>query len=419
MCYAKPGPRCTAHAKKALVAATVERDTMMSLLRTPEVEAIRKQMWVDNAAWKQAWQTERGEYPTREQEREWIDAQPYEQQYGSRAKACHPALADARDAYDATPGGIADMKAKLAALEEHHGDAVLTVPEYVNTQGRLAAAQKRRADQLAAFKEVQAALGNASEPEPSEAGEDEASAAAPAPPCACIEYRYQGDCSHLSARIAKARATFIPTSHDASLGLHAARSRRRAAEAAWEKAKADRGLAEADSEAVLSAMTSDADLNLVAKALDQAAKEEFEAENAFFGTPAGVALLHERIERRTPCTGYGPHFFGGWSSVLDQTREMREQSRVRFEEVTGQPAGEFTDDHRVPDLMYGANAGCAQRCKDFAWSAKCVHTDAEWASAERIVGAITSTPEFRAMDRAMSKAFAPKKPGLLSRLRGR
>lgn len=416
MCYAKPGPRCTAHAKKALEAAIIERDAAMEALHSPEGKAASK-------AHMDACRVERerliaaGTPWTRDEEREWLDAQPYRQQYGIRASASHPALEDAQDDYDATPGGITDMKARLAGLEDEHGDRVLTVPLYINTQVRLNRAQQRRATQLETYKATEVALDKAATHEP-DAVEDEEEAAAPAPPCSCIEYRYQSDCAHLNARVEQARVHYLPTSREASLSLHAARSRRRGRINDYEAIRHRHGLDQATSTQILDAAKTSANLQQAMQAASQAAEEESAAATAFYATPAGMTLLRERDERRMPVMGAGPSFIGTWDTIVNNAARSRESKARQFEELTGQQ-GIAVDDATPPDIMYGQSFACPQGCPDFKWTAECVHTQDDWAKAAQLSDAIAQLPEVKAMRKGMDKAFEPKKPSLLSRLTGR
>lgn len=417
MCYAKPGPRCTAHARTALAAAIVERDHMMEAIKTPEAKAMQGQMWKANTAWKIARHEATGEYPTRQEEGEWIATQPYEQQYGARAKDCHPALADAQDDYDATPGGIAEMKDRLAGLEAEHGDRVLAIPAYINTQVRLERAQQRRATQLEAYKTTQIALGKAVAPEPAQA-EDEEAAAAPPPPCSCIEYRYQSDCVHLGARVEHARIHYLPTSHEASMALHAARSRRRGKFKTWETLRDRAGLADANATTILDACATNTELQQARWDADRAVREEQDAETAFFATPAGRAVARDRDARLIPVIGAGPHFSGTWDTVANNADRQRVSKAEQFAQITGQP-GVVADDATPPDLMYGEGSRCSEGCSDFKWTAECAHTNEDWAKAAQLSAAFAQLPEVKAMRKAMTKAFEPKKPSLLSRLAGR
>lgn len=422
MCYAKPGPRCSAHAKKELDRARTEREEAHAIAGD---KALRESYWADKAAEKERYTQETGGEWTYE-----VDKQYYQQHsYGKvmeRSIEALDALNAAEAAYDATPAGMAELKATMAQRQEAVGDDVLTDSDYQIAKTRLARGQQTRRDQLEAHQQVLVLTGKAAAAPPSTDGhvvEDEDAALAPPPPCTCIEYRYQSDCSHLSARVEAARKTLLPTSTEASLRLHSAVAQERALREKWNAVRATHGLADTtDGKTYQAALDSSPELEAADKALRDAMREKHEAETAFYATPAGRMVLQERIAERMACVDGGPHYSGGWEGFQRDASKHTASMRESFTRRTGQPAPPIdTEVGAPPELMYAS--GCDHKCRDFAWTGRCPHTDPAWGRMQAISDAMAASPEMKrlskALDKAADRATAPKKPSLVGRLLGR
>lgn len=416
MCYAKPGPRCSAHAKKELDRARTERAEAQSACRAP---GFQDTYWAAKEVEK-ARVTEAGSEWTRDVDAKFYEAHPYGKAMARSIAALH-ALNDAEAAYDATPAGMAELKATMARRQETVGNNVLTDSDYQIAKSRLARGQQARRDQLEAHQQVLALTGRAPATPPSADGhvvEDEEAALAPPPPCTCIEYRYQSDCSHLSARVEAARKTLLPTSREASLRLHSAVVQERSLREQWNEVRAAHGLDDTtDAKTYRSALDASPELEAADEALRDAMGEKHAAETAFYATPAGTMVLQERITEQMACVDGGPHYSGGWEGFQRDASKHAKSMRDSFTRRTGQPAPPDTEVGAPPELMYGH--GCEHKCRDFAWTGRCPHTDPEWARMQAFADALAASPEMKRLTKAFDKAVEPKKPSLVGRLLGR
>lgn len=417
MCYAKPGPRCTSHARATLQRAIAERAEAHAA-----VEGLYEQYKIDDKADVDAVYAETGEIRDIDRSNAFYTAHPYGVATRRSIDALD-ALNKAQAEYDATPGGIADLKAEIAAVEEAEGDGALASHAHQNLTRRLTRGQEARRDQLEHYNAVhgQNPSSVASAAPGHDAVEDEVAAQAPPPPCSCIEYRYKNDCSHISARIEGARKAILPNSQEASLELHAARSRHRsamqAARAALDAAKA-RGL---EGDALKQWTRTDADYREKDMALYRAAMDLDGATAKFWPTPAGEALLREQADAHVALMGYETFSTAEQRERADAAAEYRADAAARFTELTGQPApppepAEVTA--TPPNLMYGESAACPEGCKEFAWTGKCADTDPDKMMQRAFVQAMATDPDVQRSTKAIAKGLGVKtrKPGLLSRL---
>lgn len=418
MCYAKPGPRCSSHAKRDYDNAVAERDASHSVVGF-KTEAYAQFRADDNARIAAARAEGLDNRAINEASEEFYRAHPY----GQAMKRSIDALDRLREAeanYDATPRGMAELRDQMAAREEAVGDEVFTDHEFAMAKNRLERGQQRRLDQMEAYKQVHQAMPwtNPKFADVDGDGVDaEAETTTPAPMCSCIEYRYQSDCTHVRERTVKARQTLLPTSHDASLQLHAANSRVRSLREKMDTLQAARGIAPRDWEGYNNLIANDPEFKALNEKMGKAVRKADAAEARFFATPQGMALLRDRIANRAPCVGnYGPHYMGGWEGIMRAATTDRENNTAQFESRTGQPAP--TDDNANPPELTYSN-GCPAGCNDYKWTAKCVHTDPGMASAQSMADAFSSLSEVKDMQRLMDRELNPKPRGLVSRLLGR
>jgi hypothetical protein len=131
MCYAAPGPRCSAFARNALRTAQAALDsanqTHATLLNAAKAKGMsQQQMFHADSPIADAY----------------TECQQAEQ-------AVWRACAE----YDATPAGITDLKAQATRLEDKHGfDAVQADPEYRRILDRIENGRMRRDEQLTAYR---------------------------------------------------------------------------------------------------------------------------------------------------------------------------------------------------------------------------------------------------------------------------
>lgn len=195
MCYAKPGPRCSSHARTDLKNAQVAMASAQSLMDAAHTVA----------------QTEASPKTRAHNRRD------YERLVDEFCRAKDAFIA-AREAYEATPEGIAGLKDDLAARRYELGSTHIdTDQQYQDLMYRLRIGQSVRARQLAAFKKQHGDTASA----PEGVVEDEAEAAAPPPPCTCIDYHYEGTCGHLEEHVETAPRSHLFPSNTGGRGPHA------------------------------------------------------------------------------------------------------------------------------------------------------------------------------------------------------
>lgn len=175
MCYARPGPRCSSHARADL------KDTQATLASAQSLLDAAAALVQSDATPRLHNQHQRD----------------YTRLFDEYVQA-KDAFTAARDTYEATPEGIAGLKDDLAARRyELGGTDTDNDPQYQDLLFRLQLGQSQRARQLADYKH---AHGDTAPP-PDGDVEDEDEAAAPPPPCTCIEYHYEGSCAHLEEHV--------------------------------------------------------------------------------------------------------------------------------------------------------------------------------------------------------------------------
>lgn len=411
MCYAKPGPRCSTHAKVALDRARANLEAAQE--RRREQAAFVHSM-------------------TLEERRPFLDDPNGDYRASIRGlDMANEALVVAENDYDATPAGMTALKQQMADLEEQHGrtEAREGTP-YTNLATRLERAQETRRNQMEAYKAIHQAEPWTDSRAQGDDAATEAAAMAPPPDCTCITYKYKGDCEHVSPQLSAqeieaTRRDLLPTSEEASLRLHAANARLRTLSADLPKWQA--WLNEDPARTIqlpgLGAMsTREARENPEFKEFDEtytAAKEEAHAaEEAFYNTPGGQAYLRQRSAETEARMGYPTGTSQKDFARAIEADEERIAARKSYTLRTGQPAPAEEINPQPPTLMYGN--GCPNNCHDFGWTGKCADTDAEMARTRRLQGAIVGSPQLKKMNKTMDKAFTPKPTGgRLARLLGR
>lgn len=403
MCYAKPGPRCSTHARQSLDKATAAVEAAKQ-----HVRAVGDQCQRDGVDMS-------GYYKP---------AHPVGAAMAAERDA-RQAAHEAQQAYDATPAGITALKDTIAALEDEHGAGVLTRADYTEAKERLERGQTTRRDQKEAYAQVHQAAPWAGSRPTGDSAEDEAAAEAPAPACSCITYRYQNDCEHLTARVEQARKDLLPTSTEAALALHSANSRVRTLEA--DKKKWSTWLTEQTQEhgwkggpLAIEAQAADInpDFDDWSRQWRNAKYEAGEAEQTFYRTPAGQTYLRQRADAVRDRMGWDTGSTHQDRERADKGAEERAEAAARYTLLTGQPAPAEETNPQPPQLMYGPT-GCAENCHDFAWTGKCAHTDSDMAFTASLQGAFRNSREGKAMAGAIDKAFGEKKPSRLQRFLGR
>lgn len=403
MCYAKPGPRCSTHARQSLDKANAA--LAAAAQHTLDVGDQCRRDGVNMSGYHKP------EHPVGAAMAAERDAR----------QAAH----EAQQAFDATPAGITALKDQIAALEEQHGAGVLTRNDYTEAQQRLTRGQATRRDQKEAYAQVHQAAPWAGSRPAGDSAEDEAAADAPVPACSCITYRYQNDCEHLTARIEQARKDLLPTSSEASLRLHSANSRLRTIEA--DKAKWTTWLNEQVNEhgwqggawsIEAQAAEVSPEFDAWTKQWRDAKYEAADAEKAFHRTPAGQAYLRQRADAVRDRMGWDTGSTHQDRERANTGADERAADAARYTEITGQPAPVEETNPQPPQLMYGPT-GCADNCHDFAWTGKCAHTDTDMAFTASLQDAFKGSREGKAMAGAIDKAFGTKKPNRLARMLGR
>ena len=358
MCYAAPGPRCSAHADRDLAKAQ---------------DAFAK-------AQEALWDARRNPQLTAD------EVQAVRQTAMEATESRDRAMRD----FDATPAGIKDLKSQLAILEKQQGVLAVERPEYVSVMKRISDGQQRRAEQLAAYK---ATRGTAAGPKVNEDGSavdsawDEAEAAE-VPACACIAYRYKKTCSHLANPTTAARKTMLPTTAEASTRLHDAnalmrhaRSKRIQADAMAMEANALRGQFDPEHSLATRQLEAEAFRNLKM------------AQEAFYETPGGQEYLNRKIEEaRTNYGGpggYAPGSIAGLAQLWDKSTQRRREQEQDFRTLTGQDVPtEDPADAVTPPTVEGA---CS--CDDGQWTGACAHTTDDPVETAKLRAAYTAKQE--------------------------
>lgn len=409
MCYAKPGPRCSTHARAALDKAradlAVAEDTrreQSNFLQTMPLEERRP--FLDDPD---------GDY----------------RKSVRNLDLAHEALVAAENGYDATPAGMTALKEQMAGLEEQWGRTTAreSVP-YTNLADRLERAQETRRNQTEAYRAIHGATRPAADEVDDPAAE--AAAMAPAPACTCITYRYQSDCEHVSPQLSaheveQVRKDLLPTTEEASVRLHAANARLRALTAdltTWQAWLAEDPERTIQLPGLGGMPTKEARENPAFRKFEDdynaAKREAHDAETAFYKTPGGQAYMRQRSADLVARMGYHTG-----SSQADFARaiegdEERIAARKSYTLRTGQPAPAEETNPQPPTLMYGN--GCPNNCHDFAWTGKCADTDTEMAQTRALQSAFGGSGQMRSLSKKMDKAFNPKPAGgRLARLFGR
>jgi hypothetical protein len=409
MCYAKPGPRCSTHAKASLdkahadlAVANETRNAQSKFMQTMPLEERRPFLNDPDGDYRKSIRN--------------LDH-------------AHEALVAAENGYDATPAGMTALKEQMAALEEQRGriQARESVP-YTNLAQRLERAQETRRNQMEAYK----AIHGTATPATGETVDDaaaEAAAMAPPPACMCITYKYQSDCEHVSPKLSaheveQARKDLLPTTEEASVRLHAANARVRSLTADLTKWQA--WLAEDPARTIqLSGLggmpTKEARENpAFAKFEDDyntAKREAVDAETAFYKTPGGQAYMRQRSAESVARMGYHTGASQADFARAIEGDEERIAARKSYTLRTGQPAPPEETNPQPPTLMYGN--GCPDNCHDFAWTGKCADTDTEMGQTRALQDAFSGSGQMRSLSKKMDKAFNPKPAGRLARLLGR
>lgn len=404
MCYAKPGPRCSTHAKQSLDKATVAATAAEKNCRAVGDQCTRD--GVDMAGY-------------------YLPEHPVGAAMAAERDA-REAVHRAREAYDATPEGIKALKEQMAALEDQWGNKVLTVHAYGDAKGRLERGQQTRRDQMDAYKQVHQATPWAHQHATGDTAEAETEAMSPPPKCSCITYRYQSDCEHISGRTEQTRKDLLPTSTEASLRLHAANSRQRTLQPelakwqAWLREDPNRTI---DLPGLGALVTNDAreanpEFAAYNKQYEAAQREAHQSEQAFYNTPAGQTYLRQRSAAAESRMGYATGSTQADFARAIEGDEERIASRAEFTKITGQPAPAEEQNPQPPTLMYGN--GCPENCNDFAWTGKCADTDTDMKATRDLQNAFSGMSQIKQMGKAMDKAFNPKPTGgRIARLLGR
>jgi hypothetical protein len=410
MCYAKPGPRCSTHAKASLEKARA-------------VHAEAKVVSAEQHIFLMSLPLE--------ERRPLLDA-PDGPSKRSRAglESASEQLVVAENEFAATPAGMLDLKAQMADLEAKRGHGKAREDAaFRSLETRLERAQETRRNQMEAYRAIHGAM----HPEAGEVDAPEVEDAAMAAPvkCTCIDYKYQGDCEHASPKMSAAevestRTDLLPTSQEASLRLHAANSRLRVL--AEELPKWQAWLAEDPARTTsfsgMGSVPTDkarAESPAFEKFEDQYQEAKYEvgtAEEVFYDTPGGQAYLRRRCEETEAVMGY---VTSSTSSDFDrsvQGDERRQAARKTYAVRTGKPAPEEDTNPEPPTLMYGN--GCPNNCHDFAWTGKCADTDPTMARTRTLQTSISKGGSVKSMTKAMDKAASPKKTrSRLGRVLGR
>lgn len=249
--------------------------------------------------------------------------------------------------------------------------------------------------------------------------------AAPPPPCACITYKYQGDCDHISTRVTQARTDLLPTTQEASLRLHAANSRLRTM--ATEQEKWGAWLAQDESRYVQTTAgltprteTFSAHPEFAAFWRERASvhEERIAAEEAFYGTPGGQEFLRQRAAEKVARMGYYTTDTVSVEEDMARYATERAQQAEQFTALTGQPAPDAETSWEPPQLMYGN--GCSEKCRDFQWTGKCAHTDSALGRQRQLEDAVSQNREIRRFGAAMDREVGgTAKRGRLARMFGR
>lgn len=404
MCYAKPGPRCSTHAKQALNQANVAATDAQGHYRTVSDQCTRD--GVDMTGYH-------------------LPTHPVGAAMAAERDA-REAVHRAREAYDATPDGIKALKEQMAALEDKWGNKVLTVHAYIDTKERLERGQQTRRDQMEAYKQVHQATPWVHQHATGDTAEAETEAMSPPPECSCITYRYQSDCEHLSGRTEQTRKDLLPTSTEASVRLHAANSRLRTLQPdlakwqAWLREDPNRTIDLPGLGALVTSEAREANAEFAAynKQYEAATREAHQAAQAFYNTPAGQTYLRQRSAAAQARMGYSTGASQDDFARAIEGDEERIAARAKFTEITGQPAPADEQDPQPPTLMY--SNGCPDNCNDFAWTGKCADTDADMKKTRDLQNAFSGNPQLKQMGKAMDKAFNTKPTaGRIARLLGR
>lgn len=410
MCYAKPGPRCSTHAKASLDKARADlavaddtRREQSKFLQTMTLDGRRPFLDDPNGAYRTSIRD--------------LDM-------------ANEAFVVAENGYDTTPAGMTALKEQMADLEEQWGRTTAreSVP-YTNLADRLERAQETRRNQTEAYK----AIHGTTKPAAGEVVDDaavEAAAMAPAPDCTCITYKYQSDCEHVSPKLSpheveQTRRDLLPTTEEASVRLHAANARVRALTADLSKWQA--WLAEDPERTIqlpgLGGMpTREARENSEFKKFEDdynaAKREAFDAETAFYNTPGGQAYMRQRSAQAVARMGYATGASQQDFARAIEGDEERIAARKSYTLRTGQPAPDEDTNPQPPTLMYGN--GCPDNCQDFAWTGKCADTDTDMAQTRSLQNAFSGASQMKGLGKKMDKAFKPKPAGgRLTRLLGR
>lgn len=393
MCYAAPGPRCSAHAAKDLAKAQAVYGAA-------------------EEAFNQATQTlaaKVGHDPTFEErmaDKDW-------KKVWTAKRAADDALQAAQDVYDTTPAGIQALKDEATQIEDQYGPMIPGVnvdPADAIAQvfGRLDHAQATRAAQLAAYKDSRKTTNT---PDMADAPEDEAAAAAPRPLCTCIDYKYKQACPHVNGLTSQVTAAVSLTGHQASMAVHEATSRFRTMKtdlAAHRSRIIDAG---GDPQADRAYRTELMKVQLQAAEVNRSMER-------FATTPAGTAYLHRAADRSEARTGYNQGESSGLREAAKRGQEDRTSAVEAYERVTGKAAP--TDDTTTPpDLPYGN--GCGTKCDDFSWTGTCSHVDPDVAEREKTAAALANALGGSDYGKALRRELGagPKPKGLLGRLRDR
>jgi hypothetical protein len=114
------------------------------------------------------------------------------------------ALVTAQEAYDATPGGMCDLREEITDLQEDLGDDALADPAYQALVNRLISGKARRAEQMSLYRATRnpsASEGACGYTTAEEAAAEETSVDRQIRLCPCIAYRYKNTCEHVAANL--------------------------------------------------------------------------------------------------------------------------------------------------------------------------------------------------------------------------
>ena len=341
MCYAAPGPRCSGHARKDLRLAQEKVDRLRGSMvggLTPTV----------------------GMGETRD-----------------ALVAAELELRRAEEEFESTPAGIAALKGKAAVLADWVGSGgVDETGEYARLAARIEVGQRRRAEQLTAYKKATAGkVASVDDGTMGDSAADEAAAVIPAPRCACITYEYKGECEHVRDLSAEeARLSLVPTTAEASRWLHEAHAEARSTLVRLRAAKAS-----SEQQTDISDLFYDSGVQYSQWADMDAQRKVREAEEAFYGTPGGQAYLAQKVESLRG--NYGGQIAGSARTFAARQQDglrARQESEQQYTELTGkQPVGEAG----VP-VPPGVAGACA--CPDGQWTGNCAHTDEDPARQRQL-----------------------------------